>query len=91
MIPAVRAAMCTPSRSDQIASRAATSHCLEFGAVPAIGHSALATPTSPRENVQMVSTQPEFPVHCCTSQAMAISTESDTAMAISPSRNKAIM
>ena len=34
MMPAVRTAMCRPSRSDQIATSAATSHCRAFGAAP---------------------------------------------------------
>src|ERR1700686_3316721 len=81
--------MCTPSRSDQIATNAATSHCLAFGAEPATGHSALAAPTSPSENVQMVSTQPELPVRCCTIHAAAIRTDRDTAIAARASRYKA--
>jgi len=50
-------------------TRPATSHCRALGAVPATGHSALPVPTRPRERVQMVSTQPELPVRCCTNQA----------------------
>jgi len=80
-MPAVRTAMCMPSRSDQTATRAATSHCRAFGAANAGGQSALAAPTRPTENVQMVSTQPELPVRCCTIQAPAIRTESAAAIA----------
>jgi hypothetical protein len=40
-------AVCTPGRSDQIATRAATSHCRAFGAAPPICHSALAAPVNP--------------------------------------------
>jgi hypothetical protein len=47
---------------------AATSHCRAFGASPPTGQSALAAPTSPTENVQTVSTQPELPVRCCATQ-----------------------
>src|ERR1700736_6629532 len=90
-MPAVRAAICEPSRSDQIATNAATSHCRASGALPPIGHSALPTPTSPTENIQMVSTQPELPVRCCTVQAMAIRIESDSAIAASASRCKTIV
>ena len=72
--------MCIPSRSDQIATSAATSHCRALGAAPATGHSALPAPTRPTEKVQMVSTQPELPVRCCTIQATAIRTDSDSAM-----------
>ena len=75
-----------PNRSDQIATRAATSHCRAFGAAPPTGHNALPAPTRPTEKVQIVSTQPELPVRCCTSQAPAISNESDTAMAASAQR-----
>jgi hypothetical protein len=50
------------SRSDQIATRAATSHWRAIGAAPDIGHNPLPAPTSRSENVQMVSIQPEFPV-----------------------------
>src|SRR3984957_3318945 len=78
--------MCRPSRSDQIATRAATSHCRAFGAAPDIGHSALPAPTSPSEKVQMVSTQPELPVLLCTSHAPAIRADSDSAIAAKPSR-----
>ena len=55
------------------------------GAPPSIGASAEAAPTSPSENVQMVSTQPELPVFCCTTQASAISTDSASAMPASAS------
>ena len=82
----VRTAMCKPSRSDQIATKAATIHCLAFGGLPATGHNALPAPTSPSENVQMVSTQPELPVRCCTIQAPAISTDRDSAIAASASK-----
>jgi hypothetical protein len=82
----VRAAICAPSRSDQIATSAATSHCRPFGAAPPTGHSALPAPVSPSEIVQMVSTQPELPLRCCTAHAPAISTDSATAMAASASR-----
>ena len=91
MIPAVRTAMWRPSRIDQIATKAATSHCRAFGAAPATGHSALPAPTSPSEKVQIVSTQPELPVRCCTSQAPAIRTDSDSAIAAKASRYKIIM
>lgn len=83
---AVRTAMCIPNRSDQTATRAATSHCRAFGAAPADGHSALPAPTAPTEKVQMVSIQPEFPVRCCTIQAMAIRIESDIAIPARTSR-----
>ena len=39
----------------------------------------------PSENVQMVSTQPELPVRCCTAQAPAISTDRVSAMAANAS------
>ncbi len=80
-MPAVRMAMWTPSRSDQIATRAATSHCRGFGISPATGQSALAAPVSPTANVQMVSTQPELQVRSRTTHAIPIRTDSDTAMA----------
>ena len=83
---AVRTAMCRPSRSDQIATNAATSPCRAFGLTPAIGHSALPAPTSPTAKVQIVSTQPELPVRCCTRKANAIRTHSDSAMASSAQR-----
>ena len=86
MMPAVRTAMCRPSRSDQIATSAATSHCRVFGPAPPIGHSALPAPTRPTANVQIVSTQPELPVRCCTTQAKAIRTHSDNAIASSAQR-----
>src|SRR5579871_2065881 len=82
-MPAVLIAMCTPSRSDQAPTKAATSHCREFGASPATGHNAAPAPTKPTENVQMVSTQPELPVRCCTTQAPIIKIESEAAMATS--------
>src|SRR5262245_56527296 len=84
-------AMWMPSRSDQIATRPATSHCLAFGAAPAIGHSALPAPTSPSENVQMVSTQPELPVRCCTAQAPAIRMERETAIRTRAARKVSVM
>jgi len=83
-------AICTPSRIDQIATKNATSHCLAFGVVPAIGQSALAAPTSPSENVQIVSTQPELPVRCCTIHAPPMRIESESAIAASASRYKVI-
>jgi hypothetical protein len=73
-------AMWMPSRNDQITTSAATSHCRAFGAAPAIGHSALAAPTRPSEKVQMVSTQPELPVRCWTTQAPAIRIEREAAI-----------
>ena len=91
MIPRVRAAMCEPSRTDQIATRAATSHCRALGAAPATGHSAEPAPTKPSENVQIVSTQPELPVRCCTSQAPAIRIDMDTAIKTSASRYRIVM
>jgi hypothetical protein len=91
VISAVRAAICAPNRSDQTATRAATRHCLALGAAPATGHSALPTPTRPSEKVQMVSTQPELPVRCCTRKAPAIRSDSETAMAASASRYKMVM
>jgi hypothetical protein len=39
----------------------------------------------------MVSIQPEFPVCCRTSQPLAISTDSDTVIAASASRCKAVI
>ena len=87
----MRRAICVPSRSDQINTNAATSHCRAAGAAPPIGHSALPAPTSPTENVQMVSTQPELPVLRCTVQAMAIRIESDSAIAARASRYKTVM
>src|SRR5471032_3395316 len=90
-MPAVRTAICEPSRSDQIATKAATSHCRAFGALPETGHSALPAPVSPTENVQMVSTQPELPVRCCTIQATAIRIESDSAIASRASKYKTTM
>jgi len=48
-------------------------------------------PRNPSEKVQIVSTQPELPVRCCTTQAPAISTESDAAMATSALRYNAVM
>ncbi len=83
--------MCTPSRSDQTATRPATSHCRGFGAAPAIGHSALPTPVSPTANVQMVSTQPELPLRCCTIQAIAIRIDSDTAIPAKAARYPTVM
>ena len=62
-----------------------------WAAAPSTGHKALPTPTRPSEKVQIVSTQPELPVRCCTTQAPAIRTESDTAMAASASRYKTVM
>jgi hypothetical protein len=62
-----------------------------FGAIPAIGQSALAAPTSPTEKVQMVSTQPELPLRCCTTQANAISSASETAIAAAALRYKAVI
>ena len=47
--------------------------------------------TRPSENVQTVSTRPELPVRCCTTQAPAISTESDTAIAASVWKYKGAM
>jgi len=86
----VRTAMCKPSRSDQIATKAATSHCLAFGGLPATGHNALPAPTSPSENVQIVSTQPELPVRSRTIHAPAINSDNDNAIAASASRYKII-
>src|SRR5258707_12705587 len=54
-------------------------------AVPAIGHNARPSPTTPTEKVQMISTRPELPVRRCAIQAMAISTESDIMIATSAS------
>ena len=70
MIPAVRCAMCSPSRSDQIATRRRDQplpRVRRRRRRPATARR--AAPTSPTEKVQMVSTQPELPVRCCTSQA----------------------
>src|ERR1700730_3843069 len=39
----------------------------------------------------MVSTQPELPMRCCTIQAMAIRTESDSAIPARASRYKTVM
>jgi hypothetical protein len=89
-MPAVRTAICTPSRNDQIATRTATSHCRAFGAPFESGQSALAAPTRPTENVQIVSTQPELPVRCCTTQAPAIRIESDSAIAASATKYEII-
>jgi hypothetical protein len=50
----------------------------------------LAAPTSPSENVQMVSTQPELPVRCCTIHAPAISADSESAIAAIAQRYKPI-
>ena len=86
MIPAVRTAICEPSRSDQTATRLATSHCRALGAAPSAGHSAPMAPVSPSENVQMVSTQPELPVRCCTIQASAIRIDNDNAIPAKASR-----
>ena len=72
---------------DQIATKAATSHCRAPGAMPPTGHSALPAPTRPSEKVQMVSTQPELPVRCCTPQATAIRAAKTTAMAASAASN----
>lgn len=60
-------------------------------AVPATGQSALPAPTRPSAKVQMVSTQPELPVHCCTTQAPAIRIASETAMAASAPRYRTVM
>jgi len=79
-----------PSRNDQIATRAATSHCRVFGAPFVSGQSALAAPTRPTAKVQIVSTQPELPVRCCTTQAPAIRIESDSAIAASATRYETI-
>jgi hypothetical protein len=78
---AVRMAIWPPSRNDQTTTRVATSHCREPGNAPAIGQSAPAAPTRSTDKVQIVSTQPELPVRCCTTQATAIKAESDSAMA----------
>ncbi len=91
MIPAVRTAIWEPSRIDQTATNVATSHCRRLGLKPAIGHSAPAAPVKPSENVQMVSTQPELPVRCCTSQAPAIRTDSATAIAARAPKYEMIM
>src|SRR6266700_221545 len=90
-MPEVRMAICAPSRSDQIATSTATSHCRVFGAIPAIGQSALPAPTSPTEKVQMVSTQPELPVRCWTTQANAIRSVSETAIAAAALRYKTVI
>src|SRR5271154_7565092 len=90
-MPEVRTAIWMPSRSDQIVTSDATSHCRAFGAASAIGHSELAAPTRPTENVQMVSTQPELPVRCCTTHAPAIRIESATAIAANAFKYKNIM
>jgi hypothetical protein len=45
----------------------------------------------PREKVQMVATQPELPVRCCTSQAPAIRNDSESAIAASASKYKTVM
>src|SRR5436190_24158089 len=79
-----------PSRSDQVATSAATIHCLTFGG-PAIGHSALAAPTRPSEKVQMVSTQPELPVRCCTRKAPAIRIEREAAIRTRAARQVSVM
>jgi len=52
VIPAVRRAMCEPSRIDQIATNAATSHCRGLGAAPAIAIARWRPPVSPSENVR---------------------------------------
>jgi hypothetical protein len=39
----------------------------------------------------MVSTQPELPVRCCTSQAPAIRADSESAIAASASKYKTVM
>src|SRR5260370_9842758 len=57
----------------------------------ATGHSALPAPVRPSEKVQMVSTQPELPVRCCTRKAPEIRIDSETAMAPSASRYKMVM
>src|SRR5437667_11129222 len=69
-----------PSRNAQTATRVATSHCRAVGTVAPIGQSAPAAPTRPTDKVQIVSTQPELPLRCCTTQASAIRTDSDSAM-----------
>ena len=79
-MPLLRLAICEPSRTAQIATSAATSHCRAFGLAPSTGHSAEPAPTRPSEKVQMVSTQPELPVRCWMTQAPAISRHSDSAM-----------
>jgi len=89
-MPAVRTAMCMPSRNDHTATSAATSHCRAFGAVFSSGQSELPAPTKPTENVQMVSTQPELPVRRCTTQAPAIRTESASAITASAARYETI-
>jgi hypothetical protein len=58
---------------------------------PAIGHSAPTAPFKPSEKVQMVSTQPELPVRRCTSQALAIRTDSASAIAARPPKYQMIM
>ena len=80
-----------PSRSDQITTSAATSHCRALGAAPPTGQSALPAPTSPTAKVQMVSTQPELPLCCCTTQAKAIRIDSDSAIAMRDSRYKTVI
>jgi hypothetical protein len=52
---------------------------------------ALPAPVKPSANVQMVSTQPELPVHYWTSQAPLIRTDSVTAIAANASRYQRIM
>src|SRR5689334_13145771 len=90
-MPDVRMAMWVPSRSDQIVTSAATIHCRVFGAAPPIGHSALPAPTSPTEKVQIVSTQPELPVRCCTIQAPAIRIEREAAIRTRAARRVSAM
>ena len=56
------------------------SHCRALGAAPPIGHHPLAAPTGPSEKVR-----------CRTTQAPAIRTESDTAIAASTRKYKGVM
>jgi len=62
-----------------------------LGAAPPSGQSALPAPTSPTAKVQIVSTQPEFPVRCCTAHAPAIRTDSETAIATNASKYKMLI
>ena len=62
---------------------AATIHCRAGNASVENCHSAATAPTSPNRERQMVSTQPELPVRCCTIQAAAISAQSGVGMTTS--------
>src|SRR5690349_2250670 len=68
--------MCAPSRVAHNARNAATRICRCVPAPLVKAAIAPAMPVLARPNVQMVSTQPELPVLCCTSHATAMTPDS---------------